>query len=333
MTERSSAHPEISKVPFFQDNLPTIQAIFRQLHNDFPGIRADALSLDNESRPTTESMDWMWTHFMGRQHGTMEGVENKVDLSSVDQSPYRSLISDLHYGPYGFADASPADPDTHYTASIVQGGLPQEISRRLQAGSGKDPRQGNVDHSIVLAGQRLRWGSVLGERSVPEIYETVAKHTGVDIDRLKEQSRWVRLEEAKKVIENDDWSGPFATEYEIARLCTEAYFQDLIDWKNYEPEVILDPNPSERSYEFRSSIQTVPPRTEALITYPLIDGRRASVLNAAAVPRPQGVPRPNSDSQTRELITLGLIGSQPETLNVAVSPPHIRAGIDTFIRL
>ena len=333
MTERFSSHNILPEKPFFEDNRSTIDALFAQLGSDFPESGAASVITTDEPQPTPEAMAWMWSHFMGRQHGTMEGIDEKIDLSSVDERPYKALIEKLHYDRYGFMDQLPTDPSTHYTASIIQGGLPQEIATRLQAGVGIDPRIGNVDDTIVLAGQRLRWTTQPGERSIEDIYEAVARETGVDIDRLREQSPWIRYEEAKPTIEGDVWSGSYATEYEIGRLTTEAYFHDLIDWKHYDPDYRLDPAPQDTSYDFRGTPMLVPSRTESLATYHLTNGTRVHVLNAAAVQRTQGVPRPNSDSQTREIVSLGIIGSRPETINVAVSAPHIRAGIDTFIRL
>jgi hypothetical protein len=269
---------------------------------------------------------------MGRQHGSTEGIENKIPLNAANESPYRPLVAQLHYGPYGFMEEHLAKQAEHRTNSLVMGGFADEMVQRYHAALGGDALLGNVDATTLLAGQRLRWRNAPGERSIQEIYEAVARQTGADMDALREKSPWIRAEEQKSRDETDIWSGPYATEFEIGRLCTEAYFREIIDWKGYEVESIEDSAANEQAFVFRGQTYHVPAREQAAVTYFLRNGTKAHVLNARALPRAQGVPRPNCDSQTREALELGLITDGPQNISVAVSPPHIRAGIDVVIR-
>lgn len=335
MSELPLHSSQLPEKTFAEDNNPAISALLAQIRKDFPEAGANTVLADKHNTGfSSEDMEWMWTHFMGRQHGTSEGSDGKLPLTSAYDGTYTPLISKLRYGTHGFTEAQPADPATHYTHSLILGGFPQEMASRLHAGLGNNPHNRNVDQVTLLVGQRLRWSQALGERSISDIYHMISHYTGTDMNTLREKSPWMREEERKVPDKRDHWSGPYATEFEIGRLCAEAYFRDLIDWKNYDVDTVEDSNAAEQTYAVNGVRNVVPARKEALVTYELKNGTKAHILNAAAVPRARGVPRPTSDSQARELIDLGLIGvHHPETLNVAVSPPHIRAGIDIFIRL
>lgn len=333
MSTFNPAAPWVPESPFFADNRQAIENIFQQLEDDFPTTGAgEVLDVTSEG-PTSEAMSWMWTRLMGQQHGSSEGLQNKVSITPTLEPHYQSSVDSLHYGPYGFTHPNPANPNLDYTHSLILGGLPQEMVSRLQAARGFDPRHGNVEASTLLVGQRLRWQSAPGERSVQEIYDMVRLYSGADMEELYHRSPWMRLEAQKAKNEKDDWSGPYATELAIGRLCTEAYFRNLIDWDNYGVTIVTDSEAHEQTYDFKGSVRVVPPRSEAVITYDLTDGTKAHILNAKAVARTQGVPRPTSDSQALEVVKLGMITENSERLSVATSLPHIRAGIDIFIRL
>jgi len=330
--ELQHALPWVPEQPFFAENRAAISAIVEQLQQDFPDHAPAAAFADVTDEPTPESMTWMWSHLMGQQHGSSEGWQGKVPLVAALEPQYQTAVGQLHYGPYGFATPTPANPELTYD-SLVLGGFPYEMVSRYQASYGLDPRQGNVETSVLMVGQRLRWKDAYGERSVPEIYDMVAQASGADIDELMRRSPWMQAEARKQQRENDDWSGPYATELEIGRLCTEAFFRDLIDWDNYAVSITEDATANEQTYEFKGETRVVPPRSESVVTYHLKNGTQAHVLNAAAVARTRGVPRPTSDSQAREIVELGLINPDADRVSLAVSLPHIRAGIDVFIRM
>ena len=330
--EFHDALPWVPEQPFFAENQVAIGDIVMQLQQDFPDHAPAAAFESVTDEPTPASMAWMWSHLMGQHHGSSEGWQGKVPLVAALEPKYQTAVDQLHYGPYDFTKPVPANPELTYD-SLELGGFPHEIVPRYQASHGMDPRRGNVGTSILMVGQRLRWRNAYGERSVQEIYDVVAQASGADIDELMQRSPWMQAEARKQQRENDDWSGPYATELEIGRLCTEAFFRDLIDWDNYAVSITEDPNANEQTYEFQGETRIVPPRSESVITYHLKNGTKAHVLNAAAVARTRGVPRPTSDSQAREIVELGLINPHADRVSVAVSPPHIRAGIDIFVRL
>lgn len=326
------ACPWMPKALFFEENRVAFDGIFNQIAHDFPKSGVEHAYTPEGELPSSKAMQWMWTYLMGRQHGSTEGFEGKIHLTPDKEAPYWRLLQNVHYGPYSFTKPHLANSEDSCTNCLVLGGFPQEIMARFEAAL-PDAKAGNVAATTLLVGQRLRWHTVIGERSLEDIYAAVAQQNNIDISQLRDRSPWMRAEERKAKRENDEWSGPFATEFEIGRLCTEAFFYDMIDWKNYEVSVTYDPSPAEQTYRVRGKTRTVPPRTEVLLTYELLNGTKVHILNGEAIARPWGMPRPTSDSQTREVVELGIIGSQNERIVASASLPHVRAGLDIIIRL
>ena len=276
-----------------------------------------------------DSRNFMWARFMGVQHGTMEGGDGKVRINEENYPKLLPLAGRLHYGDMRFLESNPADSTVEYGSSIVLGGSAEEMPKRLQAARGKNPRDITVRDTYLLVGQRQRWSGIPTEKNPDAILEAVSRSLGgVDMDRLKEKSPWLR-DELRKKVEAGSWDEAFATEMAIGRLGLEAYFdrRGLIDWENGIEETAPSDN--------QPSIPGVPDRENVLVTYHLLDGTRATLLNAAAVPRKRGVPRPTSDSQIKELLGLGVLERNKEhpISIVANSPHYLRAATDVAIRI
>ena len=276
-----------------------------------------------------DSRNFMWARFMGVQHGTMEGGDGKVRINEENYPKLLPLAEQLHYGDMRFLESNPADSTVEYGSSIVLGGSAEEMPKRLQAARGKNPRDIAVQDTYLLVGQRQRWSGIPTEKNPDAILAAVSRSLGgVDMDRLKEKSPWLR-DELRKKVEAGRWDEAFATEMAIGRLGLEAYFDrhGLIDWENGIEETAPSDN--------QPSIPGVPDRENVLVTYHLLDGTRATLLNAAAVPRKRGVPRPTSDSQIKELLGLGVLERnkrRPISI-VANSPHYLRAATDVAIRI
>ena len=276
-----------------------------------------------------DSRNFMWARFMGVQHGTMEGGDGKVRINEENYPKLLPLAGRLHYGDMRFLESNPADSTVEYGSSIVLGGSAEEMPKRLQAARGKNPRDITVRDTYLLVGQRQRWNGIPTEKNPDAILEAVSRSLGgVDMDKLKEKSSWLQ-DELRKKVEAGSWDEAFATEMAIGRLGLEAYLDEhgLIDWKNGIEE--LAPNDSQ------PSVPGVPDRENVLVTYHLLDGTRATLLNAAAVPRKRGVPRPTSDSQIKELLGLGVLERNKEyPLSIVANSPHyLRAATDVAIRI
>ena len=292
---------------------------------------AQAVASDVESggELAPGSRDFMWARFMGVQHGTMEGGDGKVRVNEENYSRLRPLAEQLHYGDMRFLESNPADSTVEYGSSIVLGGSAGEMPKRLQAARGKNPRDIAVQDTYLLVGQRQRWNGIPTEKDPDAILAAVSRSLdGVDMDKLKEKSPWLR-DELRKKVEAGSWGEAFATEMAIGRLGLEAYFDrhGLIDWENGVEETAPSDN--------QPSIPGVPDRENVLVTYHLLDGTRATLLNAAAVPRKRGVPRPTSDSQIKELLDLGVLERNKEyPLSIVANSPHyLRAATDVAIRI
>jgi len=104
MAGLQAACPWVPRNSFYAENRDTIQTIVERLDGDFPGHNVAQAFSGASDQPTPETMSWMWTHLMGRQHGSTEGIENKIPLNAANESPYRPLVAQLHYGPYGFME-------------------------------------------------------------------------------------------------------------------------------------------------------------------------------------------------------------------------------------
>lgn len=312
-----------------EENEAPIRALFETMADEFPNSGVDKILEDDLTQPSSETMAWMWARLMGHQHGTQLGVGGKIPLTREREYRFWPNIVRLSYGDHSFAVPSPAPKGTHYTKAFVLGGSPQEFTDRLMASTGYQPREGNVDEIFVMGGQRLRMDHP-GERSVDEIYEMVARYSGVNIDQLRQQSPWLKEEERK---EGEGWQQSYATEYELGRLGIEAVFFDEIDWKEYPVSHTYDTNPEAFSgFTSDGAPFFVPPREIATTTYELKDGRQVHMINAKALPRARGIPRPTSDSQTKETVE-GTTFTDAESLLFATSLPFVRAGLDGLIRV
>lgn len=252
----------------------------------------------------------------------------KGDKITVNNN-YRKLLPQvlkLHYGDMPFFKAKPANPGVRHDSGLVLGGSAEEMGPRLQAMRGRN-LEVPVEETFLLAGQRQRWHNFPDEKNREAILGAVSRSLGgVDMDKLTKKSDWLREELQKVEAKPGDWEGSFATEDSIGHLAVLAAFADFIDWKS-GPELVRVPADWERT-------DSAPVREHIITRYGLQDGSHVSVLNARAVARPKGAPRPTSDSQIRELLALDSFGNNPEaTIGVSVSPPHIRAVIDIAVRV
>lgn len=325
----SEVCPWLPDTPFADQNRTAINAIIDQVAQDFPASGANSLQAVEDGAIPPATMEWMWDKFMGVQHGSTEGWVDKIPLTRDLEPPYRPLVDQLRYGDFSFTQPSPPPAGEHFDATLVLGGMPHENTSRLLAAVDNKPSEANTDQIVMLAGQRLRWDTPT-ERSIHNIYQAIeATYPGADINMLRRFSRWLRAQEERQG--SSEWTDPFATEYEMGRLCVEAVFMKDIDWKaDPQPTIDLAAEPQLHLHKQKSLV--IPPRHEVAVTYDLKDGRQVHVLNAKAVPRSAGVPRPTSDSQTREALELLNLEDNSSVL-VSTGLPHVRAGLDVVTRL
>lgn len=155
------------------------------------------------------------------------------------------------------------------------------------------------------------------------------------MNELLSKPHW--RDELKKHTNPDfeDWNEAFADEYTMGRLALEAMLYDVIDWKN-EPEKLPLTSADQPVQELLDA--GVPIRDSAMTVYHLKNGAKATLLNAAAIPRHNGGnPRPTAESQYKELIELEVFNENPADLelpmSVSVSTPHWRTAIEAAMRI
>lgn len=324
--------PWISGETFLEQNKDAIEGLVDGIREVFPEEGAEHVAFDTEGQPTPEAMSWMWVKLMGHQHGSQEGFGGKLPLQREQEYHFWPQVAELAYGPYSFVHATPVDPDQHYNKAFILGGYPQENISRTLAVLGYDRKNTNIDEIIMMGGQRLRW-NIPGERSTSDLYDYIGRYTGTSIAELQKKSPFVQSEEQK--TGPSEWDIPFATEYTMARLGTEALFEELIDWEHYDDVVKTTYDEAaqpQRYFGSTGASEEVPARTEVATSYHLNDGKIVRVLNGIAVARPQGVPRPTSDSQTREAVEIFDFGPH-ESIVFSSNVPHVRAAVDSLIRV
>ncbi|HSX06122.1 MAG TPA: hypothetical protein VLG92_00180 [Candidatus Saccharimonadia bacterium] len=323
--------PWIPEESFLRQNEGSIRDIFSTIAQEFPDSGVEVVLNDNLLDPSDMAREWMWRRLMGHQHGSQLGIGGKLSLGDKE-GLFRPLVAQLRYGDHSFVVPQAATALVPRDKAYIMGGSTQEFTDRTLAAVGRDPRAGNVNQMFVMGGQRLRY-DYPGERTVNEIYETIAKYfPGANIDGVRERSPFVRTEERKT---GNSWKQAFPTEYEIGRVCTETVFFDDIDWANYPVHYIEDTKPEEvRGTDPRTGqLFLVPPREHIAAVYALKDGREVTVVNGRAVARKQGgIPRPTSDSQTREAVEISSFGIG-EQLVFSVGLPFVRAAMDSLIRV
>lgn len=328
MSEVPSTCPWLPDQLFAEQNEVTINTILDRIGFDFSSSGALDIPRVADGQIPQETMDWMWDRLMGRQHGSTEGWGDKIQITPALESRYRSLAVGLRYGDFSFFRPSKV-ADKSFDVALIPGGMPHEDVSRLLAAINNDPENDAAREVVLLAGQRLRWNTPT-ESDEAAIYQAVASmHPDTNIARLRELSPWLQEQEA--MATRDVWSMPFATEYEMARLCVEAVFMNQIDWSDYPVTPTMDPDAKAQGYEFEGQHLEVPARNEALTTYELKDGRKVHVLNGKAVARARGVPRPTADSQAQEVFDWVSLPDQASVL-VSTSLPHVRAGLDIVTR-
>lgn len=325
--------PWLPEKNFWQENLPTIDHIFEVVRSQFPDHDPPLITSENTTHPSDDVRNWMWKHFMGHQHGSQQGFGDKIPLTIDKEGYFWPDLARLQYGLFSFVAPCIPPSGEHYDKAYILGGSTAQNTNRLLAALGNKPQAADVDETIFLAGQRLRW-DIPGEMDISDIYSTVASDSGVDIDRLREFSPWVQEEERKAMGPTNEWDRPYATEFHLGRLAVEAVFIDVIDWREYPVTIHDDENPVSLRYTQDGGIKYTAPREVSHVTYELKDGRRAHVMNGKPVPRPQGdFPKPTSDSTVRETVELIGTNRPSEAIIIGTSVPHVRAGIDAFIRL
>lgn len=268
---------------------------------------------------------------MGRQHGIQEISDGKVVISTEREPDYRATLGNLRYGPHPIMDAAAVDGGTWYHQAALISGTPTEDYAHLMAVLDTGSRGENVDEIVALTGQRQRgiWG-LPGEGSVSDLMNTVGMLTGTDMDSLSARSPWIRRENQRN---GENWSAPFATEWEMFRLVGEASLVHLIDWDDYDGSVLTtEPIGTNEPINYTDQDQTVtvPPREHGMVTYNLINGQSFHVVNGAAVARPQGMPRATSASIAKEAMTYLQVPKDGRVVAVA-NAPHLRAAVDTAI--
>lgn len=324
--------PWLPEKGFWTENIEPISDILATVEERFPDYAPPAEATFTEEGPSDELRHWMWKRLMGIQHGSQQGFGGKLPVTADKEHLFAESYAQLHYGPYSFTQPHPVNPGAEYDKAYVLGGSPSHNTSRLLAAINNQPNEANVKDVILMAGQRLRW-NIPGEATVDDVYDTINRY-GFRSDDLREVSPWVRQQEAMAATATDnEWTRPFATEYDLARLTIETVYRGLINWKDYQAIETLDETAP--SFEYTENGQTLwtPPREVTLVTYDLIDGRRVHVTNGVPVPRAQGTfPKPTSDSTTREAVEL-LGVNRGDRLVISSSIPHARAGVDALIRI
>lgn len=327
--ENSPLTPWLHEESFWQQNQIAFRDLFTTIARQNPDSGIELL-LEQDTAPSQEAMAWMWQHFMGRQHGTMEGTDGKISLPREQEYTYWPDFNRVRYGEHYFAVPSMLDTEREYTKAFILSGTQQENIERLLTVVAHNPANENVREIIMMSGQRLRGWNAPGERSPEELLSITQTESETDIETLRHTSPFIQAELKKNGTE---WQAPFATEYTMCRLAVEAVFQNHIDWKQYSVETTLDSQAEALQYGDDGE-KTVPPREEVMATYILNDNRRVHVINGKAIPRPNGaMPRPTSDSQTRESVDLLLPKDAREEIVIASSIPHTRAAVDALVRI
>lgn len=316
---------------FWQENHQAIDDLLGTIAQHHPEAKPPRLDEKEIKAPSPKTMRWMWTRLMGRQHGTMEGEDSKIAIPRSAEYSYWPDMSRIHYGDHSFVIPSPIDSKKEYTKGFIIGGVQDENIDRLMSLLGYDPNNQNVRQIVVLSGQRPRgkWAAP-GEATTDELMAVTAQYSGVDINKLKAVSPFVKTELGKE--DAGLWKRPFATEYEMNRLAVEAVFYNQIDWRDYPAEITYDRLAQPKPYSTERGDKTIPARTEALVTYTLKDGRTVYAINGEAISRGTNEPRPTSDSITREAVS-HLDFSPAEKIVVASSVPHTRAALDALTRV
>ena len=322
--------PWLPEESFWQQNHEVLHDLFKTVAHDNPDSGADILLREPETEPSAEAMDWMWHHFMGKQHGTMEGADGKIPLARSNEYRYWPDFSRLHYGDHHLTIPSKLDTEQEYTKAFILSGTQGENIERLLTIVDYDPANENAREIIMMSGQRLRGWQAPGETSVDELLAVTAQESSADIEDLIEKSPFVKKELAKR---GSDWEAPFATEYTMCRLAVEVVFQKFIDWEEYPVDITEDALSTPLVYG-QADERSVPARTESMATYHLKDGRKVHVINGKAILRNgDGLPRPTSDTQTREAVELLLPEDSREKIVIASSVPHVRAALDALTRI
>jgi len=321
--------PWLHEETFWQQNRGAFRDLFELIAAQNPGTGAELL-LDQGEQPSPEAMKWMWQNFMGKQHGTMEGSDGKISLPREHEYMYWPIFNRVKYGDHHVTIPSTLDTSREYTKAFVLSGTQQENIDRLYATLAHDTESENAREIIMMSGQRLRGWGAPGEKSPEELLRVTAQETGCDIEALRSTSPFVKAELKKQ---GSGWDAPFATEYTMCRLAVEAVFEKHINWKEYPLEITLD-HVSEPLRFGENENDVIPARNEALATYTLNDGRKIHVVNGKAIQRsPGAIPRPTSDSQTREAVDLLIPHDSREEIVIASSIPHGRAAVDALIRI
>lgn len=322
--------PWVADDLFWQQNDTEVREVMDLVAQDFPHV-ADIVDFDPNILPDSEQRAALWKLLMGRQHGLQEQSDGKVVISPEHEVAYRGSFDRLRYGDYSLMAATVLDHTVAYEHVGLIGGSPIENVHHLEAVTQNPVHGENVSNIVALTGQRLRgiW-NLPGEHSVSDLFEAVGVATGTDMDELSVRSPWIRAELRRQ---GTDWEAPFATEHEIFRLVGEASMVKLIDWRNYIDTVqTIDPHGpnADMRYSDGDKVVIVPPRQQGLVTYELIDGRKLHIVNGAATPRAQGMPRATSTSIAEEALSYLII---PEGVNIAAvaQAPHLRASMDTAI--
>lgn len=335
--------PWVPKELFLDQNRETISKILGSIATDpinsafAEGAKQAQKDVEAGGLLSYATRQFMWRHWMGAQHGTAEGVRGKVLITPENHGDYWDSIKKLSYGNLGFSEGSSTPPDAEIGHSLVLGGYPEEMAARLQAAYGDDPASGRVHNAHLLVGQRRRWAGVPNESNPDAIVSAVQRQLGkaFDMNELLSKPHW--RDELKKHTNPDfeDWNEAFADEYTMGRLALEAMLYDVIDWKN-EPEELPLTSADQPVQELLDA--GVPMRDSAMTVYHLKNGAKATLLNAAAIPRHNGGnPRPTAESQYKELIELGVFNENPADLelpmSVSVSTPHWRTAIEAAMRI
>lgn len=264
MTERSHAKVNFSALAFYREFAGIYQDIWSILGRQWNNLASETV--------------WSRDTIPGKDHGLL-----KIELTNQQREALLPLLSTM-----GFFRACRLNRGT-YDELDITGAKYDAMRRRIKAVVDRmadpDPRQQVSFGRIVgLFGHRPRtdWQDGSVETIYAGLSDAVKQHPWV-----QEQMALMQLPDPTAM-----WNGAFATEHELGILAFIVATDGNIAVEPADP------------FTDETSLPGIPPRLVASRTLRLSDGTPVIVLNAPAVTRPHGDPRPTTISTTEYWLSL-----------------------------
>jgi len=271
----------------YEEHSEEIASVFRTMGHDITSASLDKIY--KIARPWTMGDHW--------------ALQEKIQ---VDESKNKELMK--HFERMGMVGSIMPTGDT-YNHLIVLGGTALGNDRRTQFAKGLLDKEAiklaDGGDMWFWAGQRPRL-----DRETPALINTKARY----LEQYQED-RW--LQRQSGLLESaGEWGRPLATETELARLSLMGAFGPM-QMRYARLQVGL-----------QKLIEGVPVRAVPYRSFEILDpGTKigVTILDAAAVRRPQGVPRHTTSSSATEWIKYAQPNSGARVL-VINNNPHIQRG-------